>query len=441
MFTSIFRQIALAYHSTQATTQPFLRLRPLPRLLWLSSASLLIGLYTSTALANTPTTLLSCDSTHRPSDIDKRQPLLSASLNALPLVAIGASYSLYNKPIRSLRYAYTPSFRYHYDDYLQFAPLATQLSMSVLGLKGSSTNPKQMLLGNALAYGSMLGLVHLGKQTSGVLRPDGSAYNSFPSGHTAMAFTSATLLHLEYGGRYPWLSALGYASATAVGVGRILNNRHWIGDVVTGAALGYGCAVLGYWLSDKLLGLERNTDFMPQSLIPDGSLSLYLPLRHSPRVLKEKDDTAPITHNTTALGVGLQWRYSSKGYYIQGEFTPTVHQVKHANLSELYRSVAFSAGWGRMLTLWKEHIYLNIGNHIQVDLPLSSSKTNSIHLNQKPSLTPKLILSPLWQLNSRIGVSIDICGGYQIGNRIKSSNKERFNSIILEVGSSIWLTV
>ena len=59
------------------------------------------------------------------------------------------------------------------------------------------------------------------KHSANVTRPDGSNNHSFPSGHTAMAFMAATMLHKEYGTtRSPWYSIGGYTVATATAVSR-----------------------------------------------------------------------------------------------------------------------------------------------------------------------------------------------------------------------------
>ena len=75
----------------------------------------------------------------------------------------------------------------------------------------------------------MAGLVNGIKYTASEMRPDGSTRNSWPSGHTATAFMAATILHKEYGlTRSPWYSVGAYTLATATGVMRVLNNRHWM---------------------------------------------------------------------------------------------------------------------------------------------------------------------------------------------------------------------
>jgi membrane-associated phospholipid phosphatase len=65
-------------------------------------------------------------------------------------------------------------------------------------------------------------------------RPEGSGF-SFPSGHTTVSFASATVLQQHFG----WKIGLpAYAVAGYVGASRIGNNRHYLSDVVFGAALG-----------------------------------------------------------------------------------------------------------------------------------------------------------------------------------------------------------
>jgi membrane-associated phospholipid phosphatase len=65
-------------------------------------------------------------------------------------------------------------------------------------------------------------------------RPNGAQY-AFPSGHTAYAFTLAGLADAAYG---PEVGVPAFAAATLVGASRISLRRHWLSDVVAGAALG-----------------------------------------------------------------------------------------------------------------------------------------------------------------------------------------------------------
>jgi len=67
------------------------------------------------------------------------------------------------------------------------------------------------------------------------LRPDGSNYQSFPSGHSAITFAGATVLERHLGWKK---AALAYVVAAYVASSRLHDNRHYLSDVVFGAAVG-----------------------------------------------------------------------------------------------------------------------------------------------------------------------------------------------------------
>lgn len=87
------------------------------------------------------------------------------------------------------------------------------------------------------------------KNLTKVERPDGSAKNSFPSGHTATAFMGAEFLWQEYKEISPWYGIAGYLVASGTGAFRIYNNRHWLTDVVAGAGIGMLSAKAAYWIN------------------------------------------------------------------------------------------------------------------------------------------------------------------------------------------------
>ena len=137
------------------------------------------------------------------------------------------------------------------DDYLRFAPLAAQLGMGLGGVKGRSESKWQLLATDALATTMMVAMTGGLKYSINRTRPDGDD-GGFPSGHTATAFMGATLLAHEYGHISGWIPVAGYTMATATGVLRILNNRHYASDVLVGAAIGILSAELAYWASDAI---------------------------------------------------------------------------------------------------------------------------------------------------------------------------------------------
>lgn len=152
-------------------------------------------------------------------------------------------------------------FKTGIDDYLQYFGPAMTVGLKLAGYEGRSDWPR-LLASAGMSYGIMALLVNGIKYTAKEMRPDGSTANSWPSGHTATSFVGATLLHKEYGlTRSPWFSVAGYGIATATGVMRVLNNRHWVSDVMSGAGIGILSTELGYAIGDLLFkgkGLLRN---------------------------------------------------------------------------------------------------------------------------------------------------------------------------------------
>lgn len=75
--------------------------------------------------------------------------------------------------------------------------------------------------------------------------------HSFPSGHTSLAFSSATTIALQYKKWYITVPA--YAWAASVGYSRMYRGMHYPSDVLVGAVAGTGCAFLSHWLTQKII--------------------------------------------------------------------------------------------------------------------------------------------------------------------------------------------
>ena len=171
--------------------------------------------------------------------------------------AFRQNYNNTNEKIRLVKY----DFHSEIDNYTQFSGIALTAGLKMAGVEGRSSWPR--LFASSLAsYAVMAGFVNSIKYTAKEIRPDGSTHNSWPSGHTATAFVGATILHKEYGlTRSPWYSIAGYSVATATGVMRVLNNRHWVSDVLSGAGIGILSTELAYGICDLLFkqkGLQMN---------------------------------------------------------------------------------------------------------------------------------------------------------------------------------------
>jgi membrane-associated phospholipid phosphatase len=103
----------------------------------------------------------------------------------------------------------------------------------VLKLVSGRTRPNYYTA-NEEAEPKFLGpFTKLGRDSTGKKR-----YSSFPSGHAIIAFGAATVFCQEYKD-IKYLPVIAYSAATLVGLSRITENRHWITDVLTGAAIGY----------------------------------------------------------------------------------------------------------------------------------------------------------------------------------------------------------
>lgn len=138
-----------------------------------------------------------------------------------------------------------PYFRSHLDDIVQYIPATLSLFSGQLGLKPQHSFKSRLIL-SAISYGAMGITVNILKRTIQEERPDGSGNNSFPSGHAAFAFTGAELFHQELKNSHPILSYAAFPLAIGVSTYRLLNNKHYLSDVLVGAGIGMLSAKLAY---------------------------------------------------------------------------------------------------------------------------------------------------------------------------------------------------
>jgi membrane-associated phospholipid phosphatase len=137
--------------------------------------------------------------------------------------------------------------KFQIDDITQYVPAASVYALNLAGIKGKhNLKDRTVILGTAALFTAIT--VNSLKYTLKEQRPDKSAANSFPSGHTAMAFMGAEFLWKEYKDASIWYGIAGYALAAGTGAFRVYNNKHWAGDVIFGAGLGMLCTKAAYWL-------------------------------------------------------------------------------------------------------------------------------------------------------------------------------------------------
>lgn len=147
--------------------------------------------------------------------------------------------------VQEARNEWMPKFHTHADDYVQYAPIVAVYGLNALGVKGKNNfgNRTAILIKSELMVGILTFSL---KKITAVPRPDTGQPTSFPSGHTTQAFAVATFMAKEYGHKSIWYSIGAYTVATGVGAMRVMNNRHWVSDVLVGAGIGIFSTNMAY---------------------------------------------------------------------------------------------------------------------------------------------------------------------------------------------------
>ncbi|ANH83815.1 phosphoesterase [Niabella ginsenosidivorans] len=164
------------------------------------------------------------------------------------------------------------------ENYTALAPAATVAALNLLGIKGKHRPAEEALL-YALSAGISSAIVYPLKNNIKVLRPDQSDLQSFPSGHSSIAFVSAEFLRREYGDQSPWYTVAGYAAATTTAIIRVAKNEHWVTDVFAGAGIGIASTTTAYWIYNKIKkqpkkGKQASTFLLP--VVSDRFYGIYL---------------------------------------------------------------------------------------------------------------------------------------------------------------------
>jgi membrane-associated phospholipid phosphatase len=158
--------------------------------------------------------------------------------------------------IRDARNREIPGFHTRLDNYLEYAAIPVAYGLDVFGIKSKNDFPNRtaiLIKGELLMFASVTVLKGVSHET----RPDGSDRYSFPSGHAAQAFATATFLSEEYKDRLPWMPYAAYTMAGTTGLLRIANNRHYLGDVLFGAGFGFLSMKAAYWTHQYKWGKNR----------------------------------------------------------------------------------------------------------------------------------------------------------------------------------------
>ena len=134
------------------------------------------------------------------------------------------------------------------ETWMQFTPAVFHLGAAELGLKCESSFAERAVTAT-LAYGTEAIICYTLKTLIREERPDGSRFNSFPSAHTAAAFTGAELIRGDYGNGP---GSAFYAGGIYVAAMRVQHQRHWWWDTVAGASIGVASVYIARALEEPV---------------------------------------------------------------------------------------------------------------------------------------------------------------------------------------------
>lgn len=133
------------------------------------------------------------------------------------------------------------------DNIFPLVPIVQIYTGKYLGFTPKN-NIQQQTINIAFANTATLVVIQALKHSFKKQRPDQSDDLSFPSGHTAIAFTNASLLYYEYKDSNIWYASSGFLFAATTGIFRMANNRHYTSDVLAGAGIGLLSGILtSHW--------------------------------------------------------------------------------------------------------------------------------------------------------------------------------------------------
>ena len=186
------------------------------------------------------------------------------------LLAVGASGLIHNSPLNKLSNTTHDgvkdlNFSTKVDNWIQYIPSVVHLGLGLTGVKAKHKCFDRCLAA-ATAYVCMVAVGNGLKYAIREKRPGSEERGSFPSGHTATVFTGAELTRIEYGNA---IGAAAYGVATAVGVLRVMNDRHYVHDVLAGAGIGILSAKVGYWMLPVWKKVFKHKEILPAlSIMP-----------------------------------------------------------------------------------------------------------------------------------------------------------------------------
>jgi PAP2 superfamily len=201
--------------------------------------------YSSAAIDQTTDTLAPVSIEQNPLKPTSFFPPVALMIYGLTIKGNSGLYS--SQHIRQDMQSMFPDFHTSFDDYTVFAPTVVAYATGFIpGTKPRHSNGRRLWLfvqAQVLTSVALLALKHYTHE----LRPNGSDYLSFPSGHTTQAFMGAALFDVEYPNQLKGVKIGLYALAGLTGMLRMMNDDHWANDVLFGAGMGMLSVRLLYW--------------------------------------------------------------------------------------------------------------------------------------------------------------------------------------------------
>jgi hypothetical protein len=171
----------------------------------------------------------------------QKSTLLKTTILPISLITGGLliSGSAFEKSFQeSVRNNVGEGFSTSVDNYTRYVPIVELYAADVMGVKAKNhwfDQTKNLTLSIIITDFITFKI----KKISNKTRPNGDEIpESMPSAHTSSAFTNATVLYQEFKDTSPLLAYSGYGFATTTGALRIMNNAHWLSDVLVGAGIG-----------------------------------------------------------------------------------------------------------------------------------------------------------------------------------------------------------
>ncbi len=193
----------------------------------------------------------------------KNQDKISYKKFIVPVTLITAGALLLstnlNRDLQSnANHFFGKNFHTNGDNFSPFVPIVQIYLGKSLGFKPKNDIQHQTI--NLVFANAIVGtVISVLKRAVGEERPDQSNRFSFPSGHTAIAFTNASLLFYEYKDSNLWYASSGFLFAAATGALRIANNKHYTSDVLAGAGIGMATGlIVSYWNPFQSMHFGKN---------------------------------------------------------------------------------------------------------------------------------------------------------------------------------------